>query len=1096
MKTKVLWVAAVVSSEFALSSFGALDVVERDGNLCVVRDGKTIVESIRLDGCDAADGEAKTSFTTTKDGSRVWNRWCEDPARAIRLEVAARADGAVEITMAGQVPWDAKNRRRAVKLDMPDNALNGKRWHSMIGTNHSFNYGEDDGVFDANFKQIKARFLAVDGLTFDFNPFGPADSRSASVDGWRHVDGMWGVWRVSRRDGGGWSLGCGNEVLTTWGGYLGAKLVIREGTFADYDSIHALRTFCYNEPLDPDRILSFGAHTTGRFHSDGDMAYTAARGYGWNSPLSQNRARTRFVVTGDHSGAYYSCVTGSTDSVYRFAPLCNGWYFFTFAAGNRTGSANRFNVSANETRVLSDAAVEKGTVRRVTVPVHVVDGKLDVKLSGAWSVSVMAIQRYLLDEEDFAISRGTWHVDGYEPGLLHRNCDVKEPVRPAVRDETIALVEPGTEFAETPRMPPDEVELPPPDLPSLAWTKNTRFFRLFNNSSSLGDLDAPGALDAYFDNEIKGRGINAIMLSGMLSRHTFVGHEDRALESIRKITDIAHRRGMKVIDHWDATLLWNIGEGFRTMTERTSDLITSVRGDVVSYQLCIMNPDMRRKLFDYARRDVAESGVDGLQIDEIEFWEHGCVCKCCREAFHRDTGWWMPTDETSPAWNDGTPFMKRWKAWRMQKADDFLVALRRSLKDVKPDLVISLYSTPNGLFTTYGSLGHGHDIMGSTRVANFFGTEVMARAILNSARAELPFHRTTAGAFTFAYGAPIWNWYYGQDWQNDYVSWALSEMMAQTPFLAEVDKTAETPNYPAFTAGMKRPGAKPVAEVALLFSSTSRNWNQGQSVKGDLLGTAQALEALHIPYAVISEVSLDAEVLKQFNVLFLGASHCMTDAQVAAVRTFAERGGTVRLSTLAAACDEFGERRVKWPFADVFGFEPRVDKGSKEIVERPCGKGRMIWSPAPRGEPFELVSLKTGTILNFNPDPREESEFRAEVAGWAGDAKWWDVSAPDKVYTSVWREKDGAIAVHFLNTTGENKKHGEKIVDAAPNPAFPQLKEDIVFTIPAAGATKATATSPEFSGERPLHVEPLPGGKVRVTVPKDLFSAYVFVRVK
>ena len=94
------------------------------------------------------------------------------------------------------------------------------------------------------------------------------------------------------------------------------------------------------------------------------------------------------------------------------------------------------------------------------------------------------------------------------------------------------------------------------------------------------------------------------------------------------------------------------------------------------------------------------------------------------------------------------------------------------------------------------------------------------------------------------------------------------------------------------------------------------------------------------------------------------------------------------------------------------------------------------------------------------------------------------------------REKDGAIAVHFLNTTGENKKHGEKIVDDAPNPAFPQLKEDIVFTIPAAGATKATATSPEFSGERPLHVEPLPGGKVRVTVPKDLFSAYVFVRVK
>ena len=98
---------AVTAATVAL---GAMDVVERDGNLCVVRDGKTIVESIRLDGCDFPEGDAKTSFTTTKDGSRVWNRWCEDPVRAIRLEVAARADGAVEITMAGQVPMAQHHR--------------------------------------------------------------------------------------------------------------------------------------------------------------------------------------------------------------------------------------------------------------------------------------------------------------------------------------------------------------------------------------------------------------------------------------------------------------------------------------------------------------------------------------------------------------------------------------------------------------------------------------------------------------------------------------------------------------------------------------------------------------------------------------------------------------------------------------------------------------------------------------------------------------------------------------------------------------------------------------------------------------------------
>ena len=1083
---------AVVATTAATAAFGALDVVERDGNLCIVRDGKTIVESIRLDGCDFPDAEAKTSFTTTKDGSRVWNRWCEDEARAVRLEVAARADGAVEITMAGQVPWDAKNRRRAVILGIPDAVFSGKKWHSIIGTNHDFNYGEAEGAFEPGMKQLKTRFLAVDGLTFDFNPFGPADSRSASVDGWRHVDGMWGVWRVLPREGGGWTVGCGNEVMTTWGGYLGAKLVIREGEFEDYDKIHSLRAFTYNVSFDADRLLSFGAPATGSFYSNGDLRYTAARGYGWLHPNWPKRK----TVIGHPSGAYYSCVKGSGDAAYRFAPLCNGWYFFTFSLGNPTGLDCRFTATANGREILSGLAAEKGNVRHVTVPIHVSEGKLDVNFSGEWAVSAMGLQRLLLDEEDFSFSRGTWHVDGFEPGLLHRNCDVKAPACIAVRDDTFELVEPGTEFPGSPRMPPAEVEQPPADMPSLAWTRNARIFRLFNNSSSLGDLDAPGALDAYFDHEIKGRGINALMLSGMLSRHTFAGQLDRGLESVKHVCDIAHRRGMKVIDHWDATLLWNIGEGFRAMSERTPELLISTRGWLPSWQLCIMNPEMRRKLFDYARRNVAECGVDALQIDEIEFWGHGCVCKYCREAFRRDTGWAMPTDETSPAWGDGTPFMKVWKTWRIRKSTDFLVALRRSLKDEKPDLVISTYATPNGLFTTYGSLEHGRDVADLARTVNFFGTEVMARALLRSARAEIPFHRTMAGLFTYTSGAPVWNWYYGQDWQNDYTAWAFSEMMAQTPFLAEVDKTAETPDYPTFTAGMKRPGAKLVAEIALLFSATSRNWNKGQSVKGDLLGTAQALEALHIPYIVIPDASLNDEALKPFKVLFVGASHCLSDSQIAAIRSFAERGGVVRLSTLAGAYDEFGEKRDRWPFADVFGFEPRIDKASKEVVSRPCGKGRMVWSSAPRGEKFELASLVTGTNLAYAATPEEEAEFHEEVAGWANAAKWWDVSAPDKVYTSVWREKDGAIAVHFLNTTGVNNKTGEKIVDAAPVPAFPQLKEDIRFAVPANGATHATATSPEFSGERELKATLLPDGRTEVVVPKELLGAYLFVRVK
>ncbi len=1073
-----------------LSAFGALDVAERAGGLSVVRDGKTLIESVEAACCRSGENGVKSSFTKTEKGDCVWNRWCEGSGRRFRLEVAARADGAVEITMAGQVAWNSAKRRLAVGLRLPAGAFDGKAWRGMGLRTQGHAYSESSGVFGPGTAPLKSRFLAVDGLTFDFNAYGPGDEDAALDDGWRHVDAMTCAWTLSRREGGGWSLDCGGEVLSPWGGYLGTKLVIREGSFDDYDSLHSTRSYSYTDPFDALRLLSFGATSTGRFHSDGDVPYSALRGYGWTAPAYLKRR----AVKGHDTGAYYSCMASSVESTYRFGPLPDGWYYLTFAAGNYTGISNRFDVRANGSPILADATVAKGTLRRVVAPMHVAGGFLDVSLSGDWIVSTMAVQPILLDQEDFSFSRGTWVVDGFEPGLLHRNCDVKDPPRPALLDETLDLPAPGTEFAAKPTMPPAETELPPADTPSLAWTKDARIYRLYDNACTLGDLDDPGALDAFLDRELAGRRVDAIMLSGMLSRHTYAGQLERSLESVKRVVDAAHRRGIKVIDHWDATLLWNIGEGFRAMAERTPELLVSVRGDVVSRQLCIMNPEMRRRLFDYARHDV-ENGVDGLQIDEIEFWEHGCVCRHCREAFKRDTGWVMPMDETSPAWKDGSPFMKRWKAWRIRKSTDFLVDLRRSLKDVRPDLVLSAYTTPNGLFTTYGSLGHGRDIADLPRAVNFFGIEVMTRSVLRSARAELPQHRTTS-AFTYAYGAPVWNWYYCSDWQSDYAGWILSEMTAQTPFLAEVCKTEETPDYPRFSAGMKRIGARPVAEIALLFSASSRDWNSGVGVKGDLLGTAQAMEALHIPYAVISEASLDARGLAPFKVLFVGAAHCLSDGQVAAVRAFAERGGVVRLSTLACTCDEFGDRRAKWPFADVFGFEPRIDRSSRELVSRSCGKGRVVYSAAPRGEPFQMDSLKVGAQVAFAPDAAEEAAFREEVARWSEGAKWWEVSAPDKVYTSVWREANGALAVHLFNTTGVDNKPGEKIVSNAPVPAYPKVDADIDFTVPVQGAVRVSATSPEFDGVRMLEASQVAGGRVKVTIPKGMLGAYLFVRIE
>ena len=101
----------------AAVSFAALEIAEAlDGALSVVRDGKPVIEDIAVNAGEVPKSEVRSSFEKLSDGSKVWNRWCEVRDRRYRLEVARRSDGAVEITIAGQMEGSSRFRTRAVVL--------------------------------------------------------------------------------------------------------------------------------------------------------------------------------------------------------------------------------------------------------------------------------------------------------------------------------------------------------------------------------------------------------------------------------------------------------------------------------------------------------------------------------------------------------------------------------------------------------------------------------------------------------------------------------------------------------------------------------------------------------------------------------------------------------------------------------------------------------------------------------------------------------------------------------------------------------------------------------------------------------------------
>lgn len=1052
-----------------------LRVIERSGALQVFRRDQLLVSAICANRGDIDGRDIKSSYEVRPDGTKVWNQWSEVKDRRFRLEVAERVDGAVEITLLGQVDSESKVRTRIIDLDVPSGVLDGKSFERLPSSGENASYFRMiTGVFGQGMDGFVTRFLATDGIIWDFNPLGPGDESAFSLrdDGGNQLNrnGVMAQWEVDRRDGF-YRFSSGEEVRASFGGFTGSKLVIRAGTFDDYHKLHFMRTFHYHSPFIASHLLAFGSPAHGPAYGDGHVMFLGNRGYGWTEDI----LRDRRSYIGHSEGAYYSAIGGQRDAVYRFDRLADGYYVVTFKAGNFKGVENRFSLTANAENLLSDATVPTGVVRTVVRVLHIKGGKLDLRFTGKWLVSVLGLQPLLGDEEDFSISRGFWVVDGYEPCTLFRNVDTAgDPVLGGF-DETEVLPMPGTECAAVPREPPAPFERPSDDAPGVAWTKTAKMKRLLANSCTLAEFDEPGSLERFLDREWKDTGAGAAMLSGMHSRHTYRGHIRRGIEAIRKMTNVLHSRGIRVVDHEDATLLWNVGAGFRVMIERIEEVERSISQGLSCWQFCPCNPTFRETYMSYLA-EVAKAGVDGFQIDELDFWRHGCVCRHCRDAFRRDVGWEIPLNELDRNWtNPKSSLRRRWHDWRVKTITNWSAELRRRTKAINPNLVLSNYTT-NDAF--YRSLPVGIwpvNMLDQRRVLNYFGIEMMTRSVMRNGRNLFPLARAQ-NILSGPNLAPGWTWYYNVDWPNEYFAWALSTMVGQTPLLSGVPSSAEMPQFEKFgmsAAAMKRLGAVEVAEVVLLYSTQSRDWNEEVMFCPETLGTAQVLESMHVPYRFICDEDLGRGVPAGTKVLFIGEAQCLTDAEIGAVKAFAAHGGVVRLSTRAGTRDAFGMSRGTCPF----------EKGPA-----------YVYADTSHGAPFELKENWWDLVWVFDPDRRAEAAFREEIAEWTSAADSWRIDAPEKVFTSVWREADGAFVIHFLNATGVNMKKGEKVVPEAPSPAFPEIEKDISICAPILGGGRAIAWSPDFSGPRPLSIRQCEKG-VRITLPRTCLKTYTLVRL-
>ena len=1074
-------------------------------------------------------GECERRESVAKDGSKVVN-FVKRGEPAWRLEKALQADGSeMELTFgAGIHGLTQKEGNKNFQFHLPWSFVAGKKYQLKRGLRTGVR--TVSGVFDDTFKPLsQVRFLAIDegdgkGLVLDLQPRGLT---AYDNDMWEDTTNR-GQWTL-RKEGD--KLVIHSVVpLGYWGNYFGAKFRFFTGSFSDYTLRHARSSWAYLNPMESRYCLSFGSEKHGKMYkSCDDAAYSDSVGYGWVSGNLQK-------VTESPEGAYYSHVTGSGKAEFKFGTLQPGLYMLSIGCGNLKSGTKRFSVSVNGTERVKDFEIPAGNAVDLTIPVYIGGNTIDIGFSGNYLVSTMNLQMLLNKYEDFCIMRGFWLADDFEPMLgMLPNSDYREPPKMPVGQELYPLPEPGKEMAN-PRKPFVRKSAP---FKLEPWHYQLKLASYGQNLSPIAALKPNEGAEKVARFHAK-KGKNLLIHNGIFARtHLYRSAAENAeYEVLKRMSDEAHKHNMRIVDHQDYGLVWDCGTGFRTLVELTPILQRSIYDHGIYVYHCPTHDEYRLKFFERTLDLIKKTGIDGLMLDEFGYGANAgcCACARCRKAFFEETNWYLPVNELSPEMdNPSSPLWNAWGEFRGKRIGDYWVDLRNMINAVRPDFIFMTYSIHR-----YFVEGWSSGAMERLRSGIIYGTEIISANVYNVGRTTFSY-RKLKNVVANCYNLPIIGLIYQGGVEGiGYFGWAMNNMNNQETWF--LGSNGPKKDFNAFTENMNHGTAKPIADIAVLFARKSNtgkrnpNVNSNSWLPGKLMGLAQTLDAMHQAYIFIDESFLTPEKLAQYKVVMLPTAEVLTDQELKTLREYVMNGGRLMITSSTGKFDENRNPRA-WPFRDWFGFTPdKLGWGSDMIVDgkkvvipgkfyfynitgkrnqgvttlvsyanafaplvikyRPSGKGMVYWfnGELTRGL-YQEEWWHPGSTYAYKMDENLNRIVQKQLSDFIGDAASFKMDAPEKVYTSFYKDGD-TTCIHLLNHTGWRFKPGDKMPHNVAPDAFPKLKEPVNVEVKTEQkVNEVYAVSMDFSGRKPLQFSQ-ENGVLKFTMPGELLEVYTIVKFR
>ncbi|HEV2246981.1 MAG TPA: alpha-amylase family protein [Terriglobia bacterium] len=520
----------------------------------------------------------------------------------------------------------------------------------------------------------------------------------------------------------------------------------------------------------------------------------------------------------------------------------------------------------------------------------------------------------------------------------------------------------------------------------------------------------------------------------------------------KRAAEIAHRYGMKV----DTYLQWNtmMYETFFAEEPRAKDwiqrdasglpiLLTYGYQQSFRYRPCFSNPEYLAYLKKLVRFAVEEVKTDFIHFDNFDLnpepdscHSPSCVTgfrnylksKYSPEKLRQRFGFENVEYVNPPQWNRNNPpekmaiifdpAIQEWIDFRCQVMADALRQMAEYAKSLNSEVAIEI--NPHGITGGNRAWMNGIDhprLLTSTdayvteeenfaeyfpedgRLVSKIRSYKLARAYDNVLLTVSPSEVATAEKLAFnqtigtAGNAPL------PAWMLDYIAFYRKH---RDLFV----------------------GARDLATVGVLRSYPSITYHNARAQLSAIL-VEQALIQSRIPFHLIFDEPLPD--LSNLKVLILPDSECLSDDQLAKIRSFVEDGGGLIATGQAGLYDGWRRLRVEAGLKGLTdgqqpasSYEERV--GALNIssglpVRKLVGKGRVVYFPGipfegslPKMEPYFTIDNK------FWKRPANSEELIGEIR-WAANSEMpVDISGPEFLVANlVWQPDQHRAMVHLVN---------------------------------------------------------------------------------